>query len=384
MSDFSLTSLFVGTTTGTTAQPTTGTTADLDPAQIGVFLPDNTPASVATVGNAKYIYIAQGRNIYSVNQGTKKSDQIYTKNVIEWYKVTGSMTASTQITEVTNLSLNCQQDFSVTFRLDSFYIRAAYRNSLTRTVMVTAPCCSCGANPCDTLTAVEYATVLQSLAYAINADSILGQFVTASIGNPDGSGNAQSLYIVGKTLQQYGQGTSADLTNFPYQFDRMFFWTYLMEGPDLTTDYEVQNYCNNVGTVNILQRASYPQCTPAEVQQLEKDFWSYQSEYKHIFSNVNYNGEFQTYVDQTISAYNLYYIRFFEPQVTGRDIGVTRKDETVCLAVVGGGAVESNIVPILSAFLGSPDNQTATSSTTTSLTSTLTSSSTTTTYNTTP
>ena len=385
MSDFSLTSIFVGPSTGaSTALPTTGTTADLLPAQIGVFLPNNTPASVATVGNAKYIYLAQGRNIYSANEGTRKSDQIYASNVIEWYKVTGSTTASTQITEVTGLELNCQQDFSVTFRLDSFYIRAAYRNSLTRTVMVTTPCCSCGNNPCDELTAVEYATVLQSLAYAINADSILGQFLTAYIGNPDGSGNAQSLYIVGKTLQEYGQGTSVDLTNFPYQFDRMFFWTYLMEGPDLTTDYEVQNSCNNVGTVNILQRASYPQATPAEVQQLEKDFWSYQSEYKHIFSNVNYNGEFQSYVDQTTTAYNLYYIRFFEPQVTGRDIGVTRKDETVCLAVTNGGSVESDIIPILTAFLGSPDNQTSTSSTTTSLPSTLTSSSTTTTYNTTP
>lgn len=383
MSDFSLTSFFVGPTVANTGLPS-GSTNTLASGQIGVFLPDNTPATVSTVANAKYIYLAQGRNIYSANEGTKKSDHIYASNVIEWYKVTGSMTASTQITEVTGLELNCQQDFSVTFRLDSFYIRAAYRNSLTRTVMVTTPCCSCGNNPCDELTAVEYATVLQSLAYAINADSILGQFVTALIGNPDGLGNAQSLYITGKTLQEYGQGTSVDLTNFPYQFDRMFFWTYLMEGPDLTTDYEVQNYCNNVGTVNILQRASYPQATPAEVQQLEKDFWSYQSEYKHIFSNVNYNGEFQSYVDQTTTAYNLYYIRFFEPQVTGRDIGVTRKDETVCLAVTNGGTVESNITPILTAFLGSPDNQTSTSSTTTSLTSTLTSSSTTTTYNTTP
>ena len=382
MSDFSLTSLFVGPTVANTGLPS-GSTNTLASGQIGVFLPDNTPATVSTVGNAKYIYIAQGRNIYSANEGTRKSDQIYASNVIEWYKVNGSLQANTQITEVTNLSLNCQQDFSVTFRLDSFYIRAAYRNSLTRTVMVTAPCCSCGANPCDTLTAAEYDTVLQSLAQAINNDSILGQFLTAGVGNLSG-GYATSLYVTGKTLQEYGQGTSVDLTNFPYQFDRMFFWTYLMEGPDLTTDYEVQNYCNEVGTVNILQRASYPQCTPAEVQQLEKDFWSYQSEYKHIFSNVNYNGEFQTYVDQFTNPYNLYYVRFFEPQVTGRDIGVTRKDETVCLAVTNGGTVEGNIVPILSAFLGSPDNETTSSTLTTTTVTTSSTTSTTTTYNTTP
>ena len=378
MADFSLTNLFVVSKSNTL--PTTGSTNNLtsSPAQFGIFLPDNTPATVATVGNAKYIYLAQGRNIYSANEGSKKSDLIVGANVLEWYKVTGSLTAKTQITQVTfipngAIALACQQDVSITIRLDSSYIRAAYNNSLTRTVMITTPCCSCGANPCDSLTTSQIQQVNEAFVTAINNDSILNQFVTASL-----STDLNSFYITGKTLQTYGQGTSVDLTNFPYQFDRMSFWTYIMEGPDLTTDYEVQNYCNTYGTATILQRANYPQLTPAEVQQLEKDFFSYQAEYKHIFSNVNYNGEFQTYVDST-AAYDLYYIRFWQPQVTGRDVGTTRMDETVIIAIPQDITPPNGtaITAILTAFLGNADNDTTANTTATTTYSTSTNTTTT-------
>jgi len=362
MSDFSLTSLFVVSKSNTLPTGSNSTnTLTSSPAQFGIFLPDNTPATTATVGSAKYIYLAQGRNVYSANEGTKKSDQIMASNVIEWYKVTGSLTPRTQISKIVLTDLGCQQDVSLTFRLDSYYIRAAYNNSLTRTVMITTPCCNCGSNPCDTLTTAQLQAIHESFVTAINNDYILSQFVTASLGT-----DLLSIYVQGNTLQTYGQGTSTDLTNYPYQFDRMYFWSYIMEGPDLTTDYEVQNYCNSYGSVSVLQRANYPQCTPAEIGQLEKDFFSYQSEYKHIFSNPNFNGEFQTYVDST-AAYDLYYIRFFEPQVTGRDIGVSRKDETVCIAIPQDitGSNGTAIAAILTAFLGNVDNETTSSTNTT-------------------
>lgn len=379
-----LTSLFV-VSQSQTALPTTGSTNNLtsSPAQLGIFLPNNTCATAGNVGSAKYIYIAQGRNIYSPNEGTKKSDQIWpgNYNIIDWYKVTGSLVAATQITQVsfTGSAFACQEDASVTIRLDSFYIRAAYANSLTRTVMITTPCCNCGSNPCDSLTSTQIQQMHEAFVTQINNDTTLNQFVTASLAT-----DLNSFYIVGNTLQQYGQGTSPDLTNFPYQFDRMYFWTYIMEGPDLTTDYEVQNYCNNYGTATILQRASYPQCTPAEVQQLEKDFFSYQSEYKHIFSNVNFNGEFQSYVDST-SAYNLYYVHFYEPQVTGRDIGTSKKDETVCIAVPqNNSAGDAAILAVLTAFLGPCDNDTTGNSTSTTTYSTSTNTTTSTTTNSAP
>jgi hypothetical protein len=357
MADQILTTLFV--VPQSTAIPTSGSTNALTSGQLGFFLPNNTAATVGTVGNAKYIYLAQGRNVYSMNQGTKKSDWILPENLINWYKVEGSLTAATQITEITNLTAGCQEDISLIFRLDSFYIRAAYRNSLTRAVMVTTPCCNCGSNPCDSLTAGQITDVWSAFIVAINTDPILSSFVTAYM-----NGTNDGIFVEGKTLETYGQGTSVDLTNFPYQFDRMFFWTYARSGPQLTTDYEVQDICAPVADIAIMQRASYPTNTPYEIKQLEKDFWSYQSEYKHIFSNVNYNGEFETYVDSA-NAYDLYYLNFWEPITTGRDIGVTRKDEWVCIAVPQMATAYSSIDLLLTAAFGAPDNENPSDVTTT-------------------
>ena len=153
--DNNLTTLFIVPTNNTL--PTTGSTQNLTTyasggtttGQFGIFLPDNTPATVANVGNAKYIYLCQARNIYSPDEGTRRSDDIYPRNVLEWYKVPGNLSANVQITQISNLNVGCNQDVSITLRLDSFYIRAAYANSLTRSVLVTTPCCNCGSNPCD-------------------------------------------------------------------------------------------------------------------------------------------------------------------------------------------------------------------------------------------
>ena len=378
--DNNLTTLFI-VPTGNTL-PTTGSTNNLTTyasggtttGQFGIFLPDNTPATVGTVGAAKYIYLCQARNIYSPDEGTRRSDDIYARNVLEWYKVPGSLEANVQITQISGLNVGCNQDVSITLRLDSFYIRAAYANSLTRSVLVTTPCCNCGSNPCDDISGAAYQAVMQQLAQNINDDVILSQYVTAGT---DGTGSNTIILIVGNTLQTYGQGTSVDLTNFPYQFDRMFFWTYVRSGPELTTDYEVDDACNVVATTNIIQRASYPTNTPAEIRQLEFDFFSYQSEYKHIFSNVNFNGEYMTYIDSAL-AYDLYYIKFLQPMWNSADIGVMRNDETVCVAIPAGDASEAATVAILSAFLGTADNEVATPTTSSSFTTSSTTTTTTT------
>ena len=356
--------------------PVSGTSANLTPSQFGIFMPDNSPATVGTVGNAKYIYFAQARNINAPEEGTKKSDWIYKQagTVLDWYKVTGNLEQNTQVTQVSNLNAGCNQDISITLRLDSFYIRAAYNNGLTRSVMVTTPCCNCGSNPCDTLQPADVQATMEALAQAINSDEILSQFVTAGV---DGTGSSTVILIQGNTLQVYGQGTSADLTNFPYQFDRMSFWTYVMNGPVLTTDYEVLDACDVVADTAILQRASYPINTTAEVQQLEKDYWSYQAIYKSIFSNVNYNGEFQTYVDSVL-AYNLYYLHFNAPAQGGTSVGQVQQDEWVILAFPKGDSSETNAMAILTAFFGTPDNDLATPSTTSTYTTSSTSTTTTT------
>lgn len=373
MADQVLTTMFVVPTANTL--PTTGSTNNLTSGQFGIFLPDNTPATVGTVGAAKYIYLAQGRNVYSPVEGSKKSDWIVGENVIRWYKVLGSLSANNQVTEITSLTAGCNENVSITLRLDSYYIRAAYFNGLTRSVMVTTPCCDCGGNPCDTLAAADVEATMQALAQAINDDEILSLYVTAGT---NGSGATTSIWIQGLPINVYGQGTSADLTNFPYQYDRVYFWTFVYSGPELTTDYNVINACDTVATTTIIQRASFaPSGAPSEVEQLEKDHFYNQADFREIFANVNFNPEFDSYVDSAL-AYDYYYINFWEPIITGRDIGVTRKDEWTCLAIPQGAASEAGTLAILTAFLGTPENASVTVTTSSTYTTSSTTTSTTT------
>ena len=67
--------------------PSSGTTSDLTAGQFGIFLPDYTPATAVTAASAKYLYLAQGRGVYAPGEGTKRSDKIYAKNIIEWYVI---------------------------------------------------------------------------------------------------------------------------------------------------------------------------------------------------------------------------------------------------------------------------------------------------------
>lgn len=363
MAEQVLTTLFVVPTANTL--PTTGTDAVLTSGQFGIFLPDYTPATVGNVASSKYIFLAQGRNVYAPGETVKRSDHIYLNNVIKWYKVTGALSATNQITELSAFNFGCNSNVSITLRLDSYYIRASYFNGLTRSVMVTTPCCNCGSNPCDTLGATDYQATVQALAVQINTDEILSQYVTAGT---NGTGLSTTLWIQGLPVNVYGQGTSADLTNFPYQYDRVMFWTFCYDGPELTTDYVVINSCAPAALVTITQHASYaPVGSPAEVGQLEKIYYYDQMLMKPIFANVNFNGEFQTYVDST-GAYDLYYLNFFHPYNSGLKIGIQPQDEWVVIAIPQGVSSEAGMLAILIAFLGTPVNATATVTTSTTLT----------------
>ena len=365
---FSLTTLFV-IPTGNTL-PTTGSTNNLTPGQFGIYLPDYTPATVGTIGSAKYFYCAQGRLQYAPEEGTKRSDAIYPSKMIEWYMEAGQATSSVQISQISNLVIGCNEDVTVTLRLHSMYIDTAYANGLTRSVMVTSPCCNCGSNPCDTLSADDIQLVMEQLAAKINADQLLSQFVSANI---TGSGASTNIVISGLPLNQYG--LPCDLTAFPYQFDRMYFWTFVHSGPELTTDYEIDDACNPVATITTLQRANYPKLVAAEITQLEKDYFSYQAEYKGIFKDPGFNGEWQEYVDAAV--YDFYYLKFKEPQTSAGWANTEPQDEAVMLYFPQGEAAST--VAILTAALGAPNNATATEPTTTTSTTT-TSTTTTTTY----
>ncbi len=334
--------------------PTSGaeTTSDLTPGQFGIYLPNYVPATAITAATAKYLYLAQGRPIYAPGEGTKRSDRIYAKNVISWYKMAGQSTTTPQITTFSDLNnATCNETIHVTLRLDSFYIRTAYFNGLTRSVMTTTPCCACNSNPCDTLEADDIEDVMEDLADKINADEILNKFVTATNG---GSGATRTLIITAKALDAYGN--ACDLTAFPFMWDRLSFWTYIHRGPDQTNDYEVIDRCDELGTITVTQRASLPVLSAAEVAQVEKDNFSYQAVYKHIFSSPLYNGEFASLVEAGVT-YALYYLKFKHEDDWG--FGAKEQlDEAVALYIPTGGT--ATIEAILTAAYGAPVDITAT------------------------
>jgi hypothetical protein len=190
-------------------------------------------------------------------------------------------------------------------------------------------------------------------------------------------GNDQNalLRITGKPLTKYGQ--PCDVAAFPWEYDRFYFRTFIFSGPATTADFIVDDPCNRVATPVITQRSNYPVGTSAEVQQLEKNFYSYQAGYlKHLYRMNGYNENFESWVtDGTI--YDLYYIRFNEYDKAAYQWGdYIMEDSTVIIAVPSNAT--SGIEAILEAALGTVAGDT-TCITTTSTTTTVWPSTTTTT-----
>lgn len=351
MATFAIETDFVIPSSNTLPTSLSTTTSDLTPGQFGIYLPNYVPATAITAASAKYLYLAQGRPIYAPGEGTKRSDRVYAKNVLAWYKMTGQTDTTPQITTFSGLTAGCDETFSVTLRLDSFYIRTAYFNGLTKSVMTTMPCCDCGTNPCDTVADADIQAAMEDLRDKINADTILNKFVTATT---TGSLASTSLVITAKTLDAYGN--PCDLTAFPFMWDRLSFWTYVHRGPDQTNDYEVADRCDDLGTLTITQRSSLPVLSAEEVAQVEKDNFSYQALYKHIFSSPLYNGEFASLVEAG-TTYDVYYLKFKHED----DFGFGFKeqiDEAVAIYVPTGDGAP--IEAILTAAIGAPVDITST------------------------
>lgn len=322
MADFSLTTLFVVPSTQA-ALPAAGSTQDLVQGQVGFFRNDYTLATAGNIVAAPYFYVAQGRqNTYL--QGSKRSDKIKGcdgvsvcngNNVTEFYKVAGCATAAVQITDVSNFHVQCGDVFTLTLRAHSSYIDTLYFNGFTRSVTIQAPCCACGADPCPDIAAVDMQALvdklvakLQEQAPGNNPDNVsFNSFFTFQ---RTGTGAASTLRITGKPLTKYGQ--PCDVAAFPHEYDRMWFRTFVYEGPATTADFIVADNCNIVATPNIVQRSSYPTGTSDEIKQLEKNLYSYQAGYlKHLYRMAGYNENFESYVVDGL-VYDTYYIKFNE------------------------------------------------------------------------
>lgn len=385
MADFSLTTLFV-VPVGQTALPSSGSTQNLTAGQVGIFKADYTLATAANIAAAPYFYVAQGRtNTYL--QGSKRSDKIKgcpsgagcNSNVTEWYKVDGCPTPITQITDVDGWNVKCGEVVTVTLRAHSSYLDTLYFNGFTRSVTVQAPCCDCGGDPCDI---VDVPALI---------DDIIYHFLLQAPGNnPDNItfsdfyqfqriGNDQNaiLRITGKPLTKYGQ--PCDVAAFPYEYDRMWFRTFVYSGPATTADFIVADACNIVATPTVVQRSNYATGTSAEIAQLEKNFYSYQAGYlKHLYRMNGYNENFESWVSDG-TTYTTYYIKFNEYNKSEYSWGdYIKEDSTVIIAVQKDSAMETAIEAVLVAGLGAVTAQngpclTTTSTTTQSITTTSTS-----------
>ena len=378
MADFSLTTLFV-VPVGQTALPSSGSTQDLTAGQVGIFRSDYTLATAGNIAASPYFYIAQGRtNTYL--QGSKRSDKIKgcpsgsgcNSNVTEWYTVKGCPTAATQVTDVTNWNVQCGDVVTLTLRAHSSYIDTLYFNGFTRSVTVQAPCCACDANPCDSVDIPEFIdsviAKLEQQAPGNNPDNI--SFNTFYTFERLGNDASAILRITGKPLTVYGQ--PCDVAAFPFEYDRMYFRTFVYNGPATTADFIVADNCDIVADPIIIQRSSYASGQSAEIAQLEKNFYSYQAGYlKHLYRMAGYNENFESWVSSGVT-YDTYYIKFNEYNKSAYQWGDYIMEDSMVIIAAPNSAVSgiaAAIETVLEAGLGTVTNDntcvTTTSTTTT-------------------
>ena len=371
MADFSLTTLFV-VPVGNTL-PSSGSTQDLTPGQFGIFRSDYSVANAGNIAAKPYFYLAQGRtNTYL--QGSKRSDKIAgcidgscKSNVTEWYKVSGCPLPATQVTDVSGWNVQCGDIVTLTLRAHSSYLDTLYFNGFTRSVTVQAPCCECGGDPC---TNVDVPALIDQFIYQLE--------LQAPGNNPDNInfndfyqfqriGNDQNaiLRISGKPLTKYGQ--PCDVAAFPWEYDRMWFRTFVYSGPATTADFIVADACNIVADAQVIQRASYPSGTSDEIKQLEKNFYSYQAGYlKHLYRMAGYNENFESWVSDG-TTYDTFYIKFNEYDKSAYSWGDYIKEDSMVI-IAAPQALSAAIQAVLEAGLGAVADDNACVSTTSTTT----------------
>jgi hypothetical protein len=375
MADFSLTTLFV-VPVGNTL-PSSGSTQNLTAGQFGIFRSDYSVATAGNIAAKPYFYLAQGR-VNTYLQGSKRSDKISgcptgsscKSNVTEWYKVNGNPVAANQVTQIGNFNVKPGDVVTFTLRAHSSYIDTLYFNGFTRSITVVAPCLECGGDPCadvDVPAFIDQAILkFEQEAPGNNPDNI--SFNTFYQFQRVGNDASAKLVISGKPLTQYGQ--PCDVAAFPWEYDRMYFRTFVYSGPATTADFIVADNCNIVAEAVVTQRASYVSGTSDEIKQLEKNFYSYQAGYlKHLYRMVGYNENFESWVTDG-TTYDTYYIKFNEYNKSEYQWGdYIYEDSTVIIAVPYGATatIEAILVAALGAVTDESGPVTSTTSTTTTV-----------------
>lgn len=363
--DFSLTTVFV-VPVGNTL-PTSGSSESLTEGQFGVFKDEQrTIANNGNIATAAFIQFAQGQpNLYL---GSKVSDKIKASKVKKWYKVTGSATAANEIWQVGAFTASCGEDVTLTLRGHSKYLDTIAFNGLTRSVTVKAPCCDCGADPCDEVDNealvdlfIQKLAQIDAAQVGPNALRIDTFFTFTKVG----TGANAVLLISSKALTVYGQ--PCDVAANPYIYDRIWFRVWAYKGPATTVDFIVANNCDLAGTSTLLQRSSFPHGTSAEVKQMEFNYYSYQSPFKSLYRMNGYNQYFESWVTDG-QLYDQYVIQFDELQQDDSYTANLKEDERSILFIPQGST--STIETMLVTYLGAITDESATAITTTTTTST--------------
>ena len=368
MADFSLTTLFVVPVGNSLPSPGTST-QDLTAGQFGIFRSDYSVATAGNIAAKPYFYLAQGR-VNTYLQGSKRSDKIAADRVTEWYKVVGNPVAANQVTEIGNFNVKPGDVVTFTLRAHSSYIDTLYFNGFTRSITVVAPCLECGGDPCadvDVPAFIDQAILkFEQAAPGNNPDNI--SFNTFYQFQRVGDDQNAKLVISGKPLTKYGQ--PCDVAAFPWEYDRMYFRTFVYSGPATTADFIVADNCNIVAEAVVTQRASYISGTSDEIKQLEKNFYSYQAGYlKHLYRMVGYNENFESWVTDG-TTYDTYYVKFNEYDKSAYKWGdYIIEDSTVILAIPSGAtaAIEAILVAGLGPVTDDSGPITSTTSTTTTV-----------------
>ncbi len=174
------------------------------------------------------------------------------------------------------------------------------------------------------------------------------------------------LRIEGKPLTKYGQ--PCDVAAFPYEYDRLWFRTFIYSGPATTADFIVADNCNIVATSTITQTSNYPTGTSDEIIQLEKNYYSYQAGYlKHLYRMVGYNGNFESWVSAG-STYDTYYIKFNAYDKSAYQWGDYIEQDSMVIIAVPEGAASAALYNALSDALGEIEFDNTCITTTTSTT----------------
>lgn len=289
---------------------------------------------------------------------------------------TGTTTLTFLNTQVTKIDLDasnlrCGEDYTISVRLRSFYIDTSFYNGLTRSYTYSGAnnCCDCGDSPCDNLVGGDLETMMTWFANTINNDvegrvpsgnssdnptnflysgkQGAGNFVIAT---PILDGTDSYLLITSKSLA--AEPTTADRTNFPFQYDRIYFWAYAYKGPALSQDYIVADACDPFATITKLQNASYGVGSAAEIKQLEIDYNSFNTApiAKQIFRNINFNQGVQD-SEVTAAYYDTYVLKYKNPTNQPWN-SIVPQDECAIICTPTG--QNSGTIAILTAYLGTP------------------------------